>query len=83
MIRVLEVNVDDLYIGGVYTLVRSVIKNRPEGLKIDIGAIEKFKHEENIKSFNEDGSDIYWLGGEGNTLQKQISVYKKLKKLFL
>ena len=83
MIRVLEVNVDDLYIGGVYTLVRSVIKNRTEGLKIDIGAIEKFKHKENIKSFNEDGSDIYWIGGEGNTLQKQISVYKKLKKLFL
>ena len=41
-IKVLEVNVDDLHTGGVYSLVKNVIEHSSKEIQIDIGAIEKF-----------------------------------------
>lgn len=34
--KVLEVNVDDLYLGGVFSLVKNVVKNKPKDMQIDI-----------------------------------------------
>ena len=42
--KVLEINVDDVGYGGVFSLVKNVIENKPESLEIDIAAIEKFEH---------------------------------------
>ena len=40
--RILEINVDDLHHGGVYSLVKSVIQNKDDSNIIDIASIEKF-----------------------------------------
>ena len=46
---VLEVNVDDLNMGGVYGLVKNVITNNfDRSIKIDIAAIEHFANTKNI-----------------------------------
>ena len=33
--KVLEINVDDVGLSGVYALVENVIRHKPEGLKLD------------------------------------------------
>ena len=43
MSKVLEVNVDDLYSGGVFSLLKNVIINRDSTINIDIAALEKFE----------------------------------------
>ena len=46
--KVLEVNVDDIGMGGVYALVKNLILNKGEKLRIDIAAIEPFENPDNI-----------------------------------
>ena len=58
--KVLEVNVDDLYLGGVFSLVKNVVKNKPKDMQIDKAAIEKFTDKENIQSFEKCGSKVYY-----------------------
>ena len=48
MVKVLEVNVDDLYSGGVFSLIKNIIINKNEKLDISIAAIEKFEKDENL-----------------------------------
>ena len=50
-IKVLEVNVDDLHTGGVYSLVKNVIEHSSKEIQIDIGAIEKFVNQKNVEHF--------------------------------
>lgn len=80
-IKVLEVNVDDLHTGGVYSLVRNVIEHSDKDVQIDIGAIEKFVNQKNVEHFEALGSKVYYLGYEGSKWKKQIVCYKNLKKL--
>lgn len=47
--KVLEVNVDDIGMGGVYALVKNLILNKGEKLRIDIAAIEPFENPDNIE----------------------------------
>ena len=42
MKKILEVNVDDMGFGGVYSLVRNVILAKPAGTTLDIACIEPF-----------------------------------------
>lgn len=79
-IKVLEVNVDDLHTGGVYSLVKNVIEHSSKEIQIDIGAIEKFVNQKNVEHFEALGSKIYYLGYEGSKWKKQIVCYKNLKK---
>ena len=48
MNRILEVNVDDMGFGGVYSLVRNVILAKPAGTTLDIACIEPFEQQKNI-----------------------------------
>lgn len=81
MIKVLEVNVDDLGYGGVFSLIRTVIANKPENIQIDIAAIEQFENPANIESLEKMGTHIYYVGKTGNKVTKQLAVYKNLKRL--
>lgn len=81
LINVLEVNVDDLGFGGVYSLVKSVIINRPCNVKIDIAAIEKFSNPTNIEMLTNYGTEVHYIGYSGNKIFKQIMVYKNLRRL--
>lgn len=79
---VLEVNVDDLNMGGVYGLVKNVITNNfDRSIKIDIAAIEHFANTKNIELFNKRGTQVFYVGYDGNKLLKQIKCYSNLRKL--
>ena len=62
MMKVLEVNVDDVGLGGVYALVNSVIRNKPEGLKLDIACIAEFENPDNLEALKRLGTDVYYVG---------------------
>lgn len=78
--KILEVNVDDLHSGGVYSLVKNVIINKNSDVKIDIGAIEKFVNPNNIEMLKKHNADVYYVGFEGSKWKKQFVCYHKLKK---
>ena len=79
--KVLEVNVDDLYSGGVYSLVKNVIIHKNCDVKIDIAAIERFVNPENIEMLKAYGTDVYYVGYEGNKVLKQWFVYRNLIRI--
>ena len=79
--KVLEVNVDDLHSGGVYSLVKNVIIHKSSDVKIDIGAIEKFENPDNIHMLAEYGCDVQYIGYEGSKWKKQLVCFKRLSML--
>ena len=83
MCKILEVNVDDLYNGGVFSLIKNVIIKHNHSIKIDIAAIEKFQNEENIHLLERHGTSIFYVGRKGNKIVKQFFCYYNLKKILL
>ncbi|QTE67044.1 glycosyltransferase [Clostridiales bacterium] len=82
MKKVLEINVDDLNSGGVFSLVKNVIvNNNNTETKIDIAAIERFENQSNIIFLNRYNCMVHYIGHDGNKFGKQIHVYHNLKKL--
>ena len=79
--KVLEVNVDDIGMGGVFSLVRNVIEHRPSGMQIDIATIEPFEKEENVAQLNDAGCQVHFVGYTGQKLIKQLVVMWKLSRL--
>lgn len=79
--RVLEVNVDDIGLGGVYSLVRNVILHRPENITMDIASWEKFENPANIKELEQHGCAVYYIGHQGNKLLKQWHCFKNLQQI--
>lgn len=76
--KVLEVNVDDIGNGGVYSLIKSVIEHKPKDITIDIATIEHFENEDNIYYLNKLGTKVKYIGFSGNKVKKQFVVYKNL-----
>ena len=81
MKRILEVNVDDMGFGGVYSLVRNVILTRPEGVQMDIACIEPFEQEAHIEELAQYGCAVHYVGFAGNKIKKQFVVIRNLRKL--
>ncbi|MEE8885780.1 MAG: glycosyltransferase [Eubacteriales bacterium] len=79
MKEILEVNVDDRGCGGVFSLVRSVILNKPEGYHMDIACIMPFSEEKHVKELNDAGCQIYFIGIEG---QHHVSMKDLEKNLY-
>lgn len=78
--KVLEVNVDDNGNGGVYSLIKNVIEDKPKNLIIDIATIEHFENKKNIEYLNKLGTRVVFVGYSGNKIKKQEKVYQNLKK---
>lgn len=76
--KVLEVNVDDLHSGGVFSLIKNVIVNKGTDIKIDIGAIEQFVNIENIRMLDKYDCDVHYIGYDGSKWKKQIVCFKNL-----
>lgn len=81
MIRVLEVNVDDVGLSGVYALVTSVIRHRPDGLKVDIACIAEFENPDNVRALNRMGTDVRYIGTSGSKLSRPRAYYGNLLRL--
>lgn len=80
--KVLEVNVDDLNMGGVYGLVKNVIiNNNNKNIQIDIASIEHFANHANVEMFNDVGTRVFYIGYEENKLVKQIKCFINLRTL--
>lgn len=74
--RVLEINVDDVGLGGVYALVNSVIRNKPEGLGVDIACIAEFENPENVRELNRLGTQVHYVGTHGPRLSRPLAYYR-------
>lgn len=81
MTKVLEINVDDIGNGGVYSLVKNVIENKPKSLQIDIACQEPFEKQENLDYLKKWGTTVHYVGHAGNKIVKQYHIYKNLKNL--
>lgn len=79
--KVLEINVDDLHSGGVYSLVKNVIINKPDDLTIDLAAVEHFENPDNIRLLRQYGTTVFYIGYEGNKIKKQFVCYQNLKRI--
>ena len=81
MKKILEVNVDDMVFGGVYSLVRNVILAKPAGTTLDIACIEPFEQQKNIDELAEHGCTVHYVGYAGNKIKKQFVILRNLKQL--
>ena len=79
--NVLEINVDDVGLGGVYSLVNSVIRNRPDNLKMDIACIAEFENQDNISALKHLGTEVYYIGTAGSRLMRPVVYYRKTLRL--
>ena len=79
--KVLEVNVDDVGLGGVYALVNSVIRNKPEGLKLDIACIARFENPNNVEALKRLGTDVHYVGTPGPRWTRLFAYYNNTLKL--
>ena len=79
--KVLEVNVDDVGLGGVYALVRNVITNKPEGLKMDIACIAEFENPDNAAALNRLGTDVHFIGTTSGKLSRPRAYYLNALRL--
>lgn len=81
MKKILEVNVDDMGFGGVYSLVRNVILAKPEDTTLDIACIEPFEQQKNIDELAAHGCTVHYVGYAGNKVKKQFVILRNLKQL--
>lgn len=81
MKRVLEVNVDDIGCGGVFSLVKSIVQNNNGEVSIDIASIERFENENNILLLAQSNCQVHFVGYEGNKMIKQIKCFINLSRL--
>lgn len=79
--KILEVNVDDKGLGGVYALVKNVIMNTPGNITIDIAAWEMFENPDNIEILKQYGCTTYYIGYHGNKFLKQLYCLNNIIKL--
>ena len=76
--KVLEINVNDIGMGGVFSLVRNIIKLKDSDIQIDIATLEPFEKAENENGLRNIGSEVYYVGYEGNKLLKQFVCFYNL-----
>ena len=79
--KVLEVNIDDLYYGGVYALMSRIIAKMPDDIQIDIAALEPFERQDHIDFLKKYGCDVYYVGSDTNKIVKQLYIYNAVNTL--
>ena len=78
--RVLQINVDDLGYGGVFSLVFNMQQHMIPEVVFDYCAVEKFQNTENIKRIEELGGSVYCIAYEGNKILRQAIHFYRLKR---
>lgn len=81
MKKILEVNVDDMGFGGVYSLVRNVILAKGPEVTLDIACIEPFEDPANVEELSRYGTRVHYVGFAGNKIKKQFVILQTLRKL--
>lgn len=81
MSKILQVNVDDIGMGGVFALVRNVVRLRPPGAVVDIAAIEPFERSANVELLRNCGCTVHYVGRSGSKVLKNVAAFLNLRKL--
>lgn len=81
MMRVLEVNVDDVGLGGVYALVNNVIRNKPSDLTVDIACIAEFADPNNVGALNRFGTQVHYVGTKASKWARPAAYYRNTLEL--
>lgn len=81
--KVLEVNVDDIGMGGVYALVKGLIFYKEKNVQIDIAAIEPFENHDNIKYLMNLGCTVHYIGYKNSKILKQFYCFRNLYHLLM
>ena len=81
--RILQVNVDDLGYGGVFSLVMNLLQHMPDDIIFDFCSIEEFQHEENIRRITERGGKYYCIGYQGNKIIRQFKNFYNIYRFFI
>lgn len=79
--KVLEVNVDDIGMGGVFSLVKNVIRHNQGNIHIDIATLEPFENYSNIEELEGYGCTVHYVGYKKSKLIKQLVCLIKLKRV--
>lgn len=79
--KVLEVNVDDVGLSGVFSLVYNVIMNTSSEISIDIACLAKFENPQHILDLKQHHSSVKYIGTEKSKFLRPFSYYHNLKKL--
>jgi len=77
--KVLQVNVDDMFSGGVFALIKNIVANNNQNIKIDIASMEPFQNQTNIDYLKSFGCDVYNICGKCNKFKKQFVARRNLK----
>lgn len=81
MSKILQVNVDDIGMGGVFALVRNIVRLRPPGAVVDIAAIEPFERSANVELLRNCGCTVHYVGRGGSKVLKNVAAFLNLRKL--
>ena len=80
--KILECNVDDISKGGVYSLIRNVIRNNSDKNKIiDIASIAEFEDKADIEELKKYNCSVYFVGSKKSKLLRFYNIYRNTKKL--
>ena len=79
--RILEANVDDIGMGGVFSLVRNFILFKASDDSVDIAAYEPFESHDHISELEGLGSHVFFVGHRGNKLLKQFFLFRNMRRL--
>lgn len=79
--KVLEVNVDDIGMGGVFSLVKNVIRHNQGNIHIDIATLEPFEKHSNIEELEGYGCKVHYVGYKKSKIIKQLVCLIKLKRV--
>lgn len=79
--KVLEINVDDNGMNGIFTLVRNVIRNKPAVAEVDIAASYPFENPANESELAGYGCKVHFVGYAKNRLLKQFYFFSNVRRL--
>lgn len=82
MSRVLEVNVDDVGMGGVFSFVKNIIDNTSD-INFDIVSIVPFENHNHIQGLERLGCRIYCVGNDTKIYNRLYYYYKRTKDILM
>lgn len=81
--KVLQVNIDDNTIAGLYQMICRILRKKPEDMVMDAAFVYPFKDESRIRRLEKYGAAVYDIGAYGKRFGKMMQVRKNLTDLLI
>lgn len=79
--KVLELNVDDVGKGGVYSLVCNFISHKPDDIKVDIASIARFESKKDVEFLHSFNAKVFFVGTSNAFLRPVVDFFKTARLL--